>query len=118
MPLVKLSLLYLCQTLFFYHDSRAMHFIVNKVNIAMQNRSTSETNLIESLKSSVSVAKGNLRELNEDYIHVSDVRMLIYTLLIHFNIKVSFYLQDFSRNARLKLAKSQAKVKQHPETEL
>ena len=55
----------------------------------MQNRSTSETNLIESLKSSVSVAKVNLRELNEDYIHVSDVRMLIYTLLIHFNVYLS-----------------------------
>ena len=55
----------------------------------MQNRSTSETDLIESLKSSVSVAKVNLRELNEDYIHVSDVRMLIYTLLIHFNVYVS-----------------------------
>ena len=55
----------------------------------MQNRSTSETDLIESLKSSVSVAKVNLRELNEDYIHVSDVRMLIYTLLIHFNVYLS-----------------------------
>ena len=75
----------------------------------MQNRSTSETDLIESLKSSVSVAKGNLRELNEDYIHVSDVRMLIYTLLIHFNIKVSFYLQHFSRNARLLLGKKSSK---------
>lgn len=89
MSLVKLSLLHLCQNLFFHHDSRVMHCIVNKVTIAMQNRSTSETDLIESLKSSVSVAKGNLRELNEDYIHVSDVRMLIYTLLIHFNVYVS-----------------------------
>ena len=89
MSLVKLSLLHLCQNLFFHHDSRVMHFIVNKVTIAMQNRSTSETNLIESLKSSVSVAKGNLRELNEDHIHVSDVRMLIYTLLIHFNVYLS-----------------------------
>ena len=75
----------------------------------MQNRSTSETDLIESLKSSVSGAKVNLRELNEDYIHVSDVRMLIYTLLIHFNIKVSFYLQHFSRNARLLLGKKSSK---------
>ena len=66
MSLIRLSLLHLCQTLFFNHDSRAMYFIVNKVTIAMQNRSSSETLVIESLKSSVSVAKENLREFNED----------------------------------------------------
>ena len=37
---------------------------------------------------------------------------------MHFNIYASFYQHHFSRNAKLKLAKSQAKVKQHPDTQL
>ena len=50
-----------------------MIFIVNKHIVIKQNRSTSESDSVEWLKSSVSVARRVLRKENQYHAHESDV---------------------------------------------